>query len=139
AAAPTVRFATFNASLNLEAPGQLVRDLSTTDNPQARKAAEVLQRVQPDVVLINEFDYVLKNKAADLFRKNYLEVGQEGAKPIRYRYAYTAPVNTGVPPGFDLDRDGSTTGPGDAHGFGDSRASTECSCCRATRSTRPRP
>lgn len=119
AAAPTVRFATFNASLNREAPGQLVRDLSTTDNPQARKAAEVLQRVRPDVVLINEFDYVLKNKAADLFRKNYLEVGQKGAKPIRYRYAYTAPVNTGVPTGFDLDRDGSTTGPGDAHGFGD--------------------
>lgn len=114
----TVRFATFNASLNRSAPGELVQDLSTGDDPQAREAAEVIQRTRPDVLLINEFDYVPHNKAANLFRKNYLQVGQEGADPITYRYAYTAPSNTGVPTGFDLDRDGSTTGPGDAQGFG---------------------
>ncbi|MGH3434206.1 MAG: endonuclease/exonuclease/phosphatase family protein [Thermocrispum sp.] len=116
--AKTVRFATFNASLNRTAAGELVQDLSTKEDPQAREAAEVIQRARPDVLLINEFDYVRRNKAADLFRKNYLEVAQQGADPIRYRYAYTAPSNTGVPTGFDLDRDGSTTGPGDAHGFG---------------------
>lgn len=113
-----VRFATFNASLNRNAAGQLVADLSTPDNAQARQVAEVLQRVRPDVVLINEFDYVPDNEAADLFRQNYLEIGHQGAEAIEYPYAFTAPSNTGVPTGFDLDRDGRSTGPGDAHGFG---------------------
>ena len=52
-----VRFSTFNASLNRSAAGQLVADLSTPTNQQARNVAETLQRVRPDVVLINEFDY----------------------------------------------------------------------------------
>lgn len=114
----TVRFATFNASLNRSAPGQLLSDLSTPDNAQAQQVAEVIQRTRPDVLLINEFDYEPNNAAADLFRQNYLEIGQTGADPITYRYAFTAPVNTGVQTGHDLDRDGRTGGPGDAHGFG---------------------
>src|SRR5699024_8792404 len=71
-----------------------------------------------DVLLINEFDYVPGYAAADAFRENYLEVSQHGARPIEYPYAFTAPVNTGVPTGFDLDNDGQVGGPGDAHGFG---------------------
>src|SRR5699024_5861347 len=50
---------------------------------------------------------------------NYLEVSQNGKSPVRYRYAYTAPVNTGVPSGHDLDGDGAVGGPGDAWGFGE--------------------
>jgi hypothetical protein len=116
--AAIVRFATFNASLNRAAPGQLTRDLSTPDNEQARKVAEVIQRNAPDVVLVNEFDYTGDGSAAAEFRANYLERSQHGAEPVHYRYAYTAPVNTGVPTGFDLNRDGSTDGPDDAYGFG---------------------
>ncbi|WP_246568311.1 hypothetical protein [Streptomyces flaveus] len=37
----TVRFATFNASLNRGAQGALVTDLSTPDNQQARNAADL--------------------------------------------------------------------------------------------------
>jgi hypothetical protein len=112
----TARFATFNASLNRGAAGQLVADLSTPDNPQAREVAEVIQRNRPDVLLINEFDYA--PAAVDLFRDNYLERGQNGARPVDYPYAFIAPSNTGVPTGFDLDRDGSTGTGNDAHGFG---------------------
>ena len=68
----TVRFATYNASLNRAAAGQLVADLSTPDNVQARNVAEVLQRVRPDVVLLNEFDYVENYRAVEEFRSNYL-------------------------------------------------------------------
>lgn len=114
-----VRFSTFNASLNRAAEGQLVRDLSTPGNTQARNVAETIQRAEPDVVLVNEFDYVEGGKAVDLFRKNYLEVGQRGADPVRYPYAYTAPVNTGVPSGMDLDNDGTIGGGNDAYGFGE--------------------
>jgi hypothetical protein len=113
-----VRFATFNASLNRTAAGQLVTDLSTPDNAQAREVAEVIQRNRPDVLLVNEFDFVEDQVAANLFRKNYLERGQNGARPIRYPYAFVAPSNTGVPTGFDLNRDGRTDTGDDAHGFG---------------------
>ena len=113
-----VRFATFNASLNRAAAGQLVTDLSTPDNAQAREAAEVIQRNRPDVLLVNEFDYVPDHVAADLFRDNYLERGQNGAEPIDYPYAFVAPSNTGVQTGFDLNRDGTVGTGDDAHGFG---------------------
>ncbi|HLL63316.1 MAG TPA: endonuclease/exonuclease/phosphatase family protein, partial [Propionibacteriaceae bacterium] len=115
----TVRFATYNASLNRAAAGHLVSDLSTPDNTQARNIAEVLQRVRPDVVLLNEFDYVENYRAVDLFRSNYLERSQQGARPIRYPYAFTAPSNTGVPTGLDLDRSGTIGGGNDAYGFGE--------------------
>lgn len=113
-----VRFATYNASLNRLAPGELVRDLGTPGNAQARAIAEVIQINQPDVVLLNEFDYVPGNRAADLFNENYLRVSQNGKAPLDYPYVYTAPSNTGVPSGFDLNNDGSVGGPDDALGFG---------------------
>src|SRR5215207_5897858 len=60
----TVRFATFNASLNRNSAGQLLVDLSTPNNVQARTVAEIIQRLNPDVLLINEFDYYSNNAAA---------------------------------------------------------------------------
>jgi endonuclease/exonuclease/phosphatase family metal-dependent hydrolase len=110
------RVGTFNASLNRTAEGELVADLSTPDDPQAREVAEVVQRVRPDVLLVNEFDHA--PAAVDLFRDNYLERGQNGAEPIEYPHAFLAPSNTGVPSGFDLDNDGTVSGPNDALGFG---------------------
>src|SRR5688572_25699973 len=120
-----VRFATFNASLNRERAGQLVEDLSTPDNAQARNVAEVIQRVRPDVLLINEFDFEESGRAPELFQKNYLSVSQNGAEPIEYPHRVYLPVNTGVPSGHDLDNDGRVvTDPGtrgygnDCFGFG---------------------
>lgn len=118
-----VRFSTFNASLNRNVAGQLVSDLSTPGNVQAANVAETIQRVRPDVLLINEFDY--SPEAVDLFRDNYLEVGHNGAAPIDYPYAYIAPSNTGVPSGFDLNNDGLLGGPlprdygNDSWGYGE--------------------
>lgn len=114
----TLRVATYNLSLNRAVAGELEADLSTGDDPQARTVAEVVQRARPDVVLLNEFDHVPDGRAVDLFRDGYLEVGQGGAAPIEYPYAYVAPSNTGVPSGFDLDNDGTVGGGGDALGFG---------------------
>ena len=113
-----VRFATFNASLNRNFAGQLVSDLSTPANQQARNAAETIQRIRPDVLLINEFDYDAAGTALRLFQDNYLSVSQNGAAPIRYPYRFAAESNTGIPSGFDLDNVGGATGPNDAYGFG---------------------
>jgi hypothetical protein len=114
----TVRFSTFNASLNRSFAGQLVEHLSTPANTQARNVAETLQRVRPDVVLINEFDYDAAGDALRLFQDNYLSVGQNGAAPIHYPYRFAAPSNTGIPSGFDLNNNGAVGGPDDAYGFG---------------------
>ncbi|GAA1146585.1 endonuclease/exonuclease/phosphatase family protein [Ornithinicoccus hortensis] len=114
-----VRFATFNASLNRAEEGQLLADLSTPDNAQARAVAEIIQRTDPDVLLVNEFDFVEGGAAAELFRSNYLEVPQQGAEPVDYPYYYVAPSNTGVPSGYDLNNDGVVGGPDDAFGFGE--------------------
>jgi hypothetical protein len=114
----SARFATFNASLNRAAEGELVADLSTPDDLQAQAVAEIIQRVRPDVLLINEFDFDAEGLAARLFQRNYLSVGHNGARPIFYPYRFVAPSNTGIPSGFDLDNNGSVGGPNDAFGFG---------------------
>jgi hypothetical protein len=113
-----VRFATFNASLNRNNAGQLVADLSTPGNVQAQTVAEIIQRTRPDVLLINEFDFVENGVAAQLFQDNYLSISQNGADPIHYDYFFVAPSNTGIPSGFDFNNDGVIGGPDDAFGFG---------------------
>lgn len=113
-----VRFATFNASLNRSNAGELIADLSTPEDPQARAVAEIIQRTRPEVLLINEFDFDATGEAVELFQDNYLSVSQGGADPIDYPYVYAAPSNTGVPSGRDLNKDGTVAGADDAFGFG---------------------
>ena len=115
---PAVRIATFNASLNRDTAGKLIEDLQSRDRLQIKRVAEIVQRVRPQVLLVNEFDYDEAGHAAELFQQNYLDVGQNGQQPIEYPHRFTAPVNTGEPSGLDLDRDGQSDGPNDAFGFG---------------------
>jgi len=118
-----LRVATFNTSLYHDEDGGLIRRLEAGDEP-ARKVAAVLQRVRPDLVLLNEFDYDPQHRAADLFQQQYLGQPQPGGgQALHYPYRYLAPVNTGVPSGLDLDRNGSVGGEGrdrgnDAWGYG---------------------
>ncbi|WP_238692113.1 endonuclease/exonuclease/phosphatase family protein [Xanthomonas arboricola] len=118
-----LRIATYNTSLYSDEAGGLVRELQG-DSAHARKIAAVLQRVRPDLVLLNEFDFDTDHRAADLFQQRYLQVAQPGGgEPLRYPYRYLAPVNTGVPSGLDLDSNGTVGGDGrsrgnDAWGYG---------------------
>jgi endonuclease/exonuclease/phosphatase family metal-dependent hydrolase len=118
AADSTIRVATYNTSLNRDAAGQLVHDLEGGDNEQARKIAEVIERVRPEILLLNEFDYDEGHRAAELFRTKYLAVSQNGCEPIKYDNYFTAPVNTGRPSGRDLSHNGRLGQPDDAIGFG---------------------
>ncbi len=121
-----IRFATFNAFLNRSNQGDLINDLRDPSDQlgiggadtQIRAVAEIIQRVRPDVLLLNEFDYDQYGVALELFRENYLAVSQNSQEPIYYGYTYNAPSNTGLPSGQDLDNNGSSAGPGDAFGFG---------------------
>jgi 3-phytase len=112
-----VRIATFNASLTRNQPNQLLTDLSDPQNSQIRNIASIINLTNPDILLINEFDYSPNNTALDLFHSNFLT--------INYPHRRAFPSNTGLPTGLDLDNNGSAvTTPGtstyaeDAFGFG---------------------
>ncbi len=119
-----VRFAQFNASMNRFNFGDLRSDLESGTNAQAQVIAEIVQRVDPDVLLINEFDYDPTGPSLpDLFVNNYLNVpqnvsGQGPTAPVDYPFTFWAPSNTGIDSGFDLNNNGVFGEPDDALGFG---------------------
>jgi len=124
-----IKVATFNVSMESSnylprgetGNAQVLADiLATRDNQQVKNTAAIIQRVRPDVVLLNEFDYIEQpEQGVQAFIKNYLNQAQHGSKPIDYPYFYYSTVNTGQPSPFDLDNDGKATGVGaDAWGFG---------------------
>ena len=134
----SIRFCTFNVTLNRFDRGSPIPTLLA--NPAAdapRRIAEIIQRLRPDVLLLNEFDYDDANpngtgSAPQLFQQNFLSVGQNisdptktAQPPISYAYRYVAPVNTGYASGFDYDRNGTVdtavgteTYGNDCYGFG---------------------
>ncbi len=124
--ANAIRVATFNAFLNRQSLGQLQDDLASADDQlepggadrQIRAVAEIIQRVRPDILLLNEFDYDSGGLALQRLQKNFLGQSQNNQDPIHYPYTFQAPSNTGIPSGLDLDGDGEMDKPGDAFGFG---------------------
>jgi hypothetical protein len=105
-----VRVATFNASLNRFNAGDLGTELAAVVGggaPGAQLGAvlDIIAINDPDILLINEFDYAPDN--AELM-----------ADITGYPYSFAAPSNTGIPSGKDLNNDGSVGGPDDAFGFG---------------------
>jgi endonuclease/exonuclease/phosphatase family metal-dependent hydrolase len=111
----TIRVATFN-----------LEDVRTTDlvngsQPRLRALAEVVQRIRPNVLFLNELAFDMEGapgfrpgstpgQNAQRFLDLYVHHPQlEGAPaPIRYR-VFVAPSNTGLASGFDLNNDGVTT------------------------------
>ncbi len=115
----TIRVATYNVAMYRDRLGELGDELASGSSKQARQIAEVVQRVRPDILLINEFDYeATSTRLPDDFRNLYLAKKQNEQEPIHYPYCFYEPVNTGVNSGEDLDRDGKLGGPADAHGYG---------------------
>ncbi|WP_342806860.1 endonuclease/exonuclease/phosphatase family protein [Alteromonas sp. M12] len=129
---PTIRVATFNVSMeadnyrgteaqqNQHDPTLLFKHLATGDNQQIKNIAQIIQRIRPDIILLNEFDYSSDpSLGPDAFINNYLQVSQQGQRAIDYPYFYYAPVNTGVASGVDLNNDDKIENSGsDAFGFG---------------------
>ncbi len=113
-----IRFAVFNVALNRNEAGSLNRELMTGVSPQAKQLAEVIQRARPHVILLNEIDFDAKGESIKLFCENYLAVEQNGQTAIHYEHRYTAPVNTGLDSGMDLNRDGRRGTAYDAFGYG---------------------
>jgi hypothetical protein len=113
-----VRFAQFNIWELSRSKLDEVDEIGQGTNPQLLKAAEILQRIRPDVLLINEIDFDEAGLNLRLFESRYLAVSQAGLSPLQFPHVYFEAVNTGVPSGYDLDRDGNSDGPGDCWGYG---------------------
>jgi len=120
--------ATFNVSLTRSAPGALSADLAGPGDAQATAVAAIIQGIAPDILFLNEVDFDADGQAVAGFQRNYLEVAQTpDATGLSYAYVWNAPVNTGIPSGYDLDGDGVTgtlqpdgtiSDPQDAYGYG---------------------
>lgn len=107
-----IRVATFNLE------DVRTEDLAEPSHPRLRRLAEVIQRVRPTVLLLNEIafdepgapgvaDGATPGTNAQRFADAFLAVPQApGLRPLRYK-AFAARSNTGLPSGLDLDRSGS--------------------------------
>ncbi|MCI4663568.1 MAG: endonuclease/exonuclease/phosphatase family protein, partial [Neomegalonema sp.] len=112
-----VRIATFNIHLARGKAGKLIAELRGGKSAQVDALAEILQRVRPDIILLQELDWDRSGTALALFEAE-LARGRRGLKGLSYGYRLQPPVNTGERSGLDLDRDGKRYGPGDAYGWG---------------------
>ena len=118
--ATELTIATFNVSMESEnyvakgsplGPQVLARELASGHNAQIRNIAAILQQVRPDILLLNEFDYIEDPaQGVKQFIQQYLQKPQHGGQPLQYPYFYYQTVNTGKPSGFDLNNDGKAAG-----------------------------
>jgi endonuclease/exonuclease/phosphatase family metal-dependent hydrolase len=84
-------------------------DLETPDNPRLKQIAAIIQRMRPNILLLNELAVRQDDSAtnADRFVNLYLSVSQgEGLSPINFQ-TFTPATNTGAHSGHDLDNSGS--------------------------------
>jgi endonuclease/exonuclease/phosphatase family metal-dependent hydrolase len=85
------------------------KHLATNDHPRLKQIAAIIQRIRPNVLLLNEIETSTDDgpSNAEKFAYNYLAVSQaDGLKPIIYE-TFTPSTNTGIHSGFDLDNSGS--------------------------------
>lgn len=130
--ATSLRIATFNVSMEAlnyvdyqsnETPmasGEELKKALSTNHLQIRNIAEIIQKVNPDIILLNEFDHLNDNhQTLKHFINNYLSISQNDNTPVNYPYFYQGPVNTGVLSEHDLNGDSiKKSAPADAYGFG---------------------
>ena len=117
--AGAIRVATFNIFELSCAKLEQLDPRNQPANQQLKNAAEILKRVRPHIVLINEIDYHPISGCAKLFYERYLATNGDGLLGLEYAYSAYLPVNTGVPSGLDLNNDGDKQDGEDAWGFGE--------------------
>ena len=127
-----LRFATFNVSMEAlnyvpyvrgkeaHVTGNELTKALQSGRQQIKNIAEIIQRINPDVLLLNEFDRTNNDHTnLKMFIKNYLNESQMGQKAIDFPYFYQGAVNTGVLVNSDLNHDNKVNQrPSDTHGFG---------------------
>ncbi|MDX8351670.1 endonuclease/exonuclease/phosphatase family protein [Cognatiyoonia sp. IB215182] len=109
AGAETYRIATFAAPLSRDGPGLLLRDLLKGEDAQIAAIASVIDHVDPDILVLTDFDYDLEGRALTAFAAQFGD---------RYPHRFARRPNTGMATGLDLDQNGRTGEARDAQGYG---------------------
>jgi SSS family transporter len=115
-----LRVATFNiwqlSAVKVDSVGPDGRGL----DPQLSAAGEIIRRVSPDVLVLNEVDLALRDDGSldenDLGRvvRQFIDrYVADGSGDFGYPHLFIAPSNTGDLSGLDLNRDGITGTPAD--------------------------
>ena len=122
-----ITVASFNVSMeatnyveqNQATENTLKEMLKKVDQPQIKNIAESIQRIRPDILILNEFDYIPDlGEGLEAFNSRFLSQSQNGQPPISYSYLYIAPSNTGLLSPLDINGDGKIALPQDAYGYG---------------------
>lgn len=125
----TLKIATFNVSMEAfnylkdrksKPSGNELAGALKSGHQQVKNIAEIIQRVNPDIILLNEFDRIGEDSASlKLFLSDYLATSQNGQSPIHFPYYYQGPSNTGVVSDVDFnDNSKKAESPADTYGFG---------------------
>ena len=116
AAADKVRVATFNLALYGTRAGEILERLNTGSDPQAQHLAEIIQRVRPDILVLNEIDYDPDRKVLSAFCEKYLAVPQpadhvdESLRDSKSRLGETRPREPVTPRAGPESVEGSAIG-----------------------------
>ncbi|MDK2973032.1 MAG: hypothetical protein PWP23_2787 [Candidatus Sumerlaeota bacterium] len=132
--ARTVRVAFFNIERLSTEKITATDDTSAGTNEQLQAAAAIIQRIKPDILIVQELDHDYEalergegqlDKNLWLFETNYLD---QGTNAVRFRHAFVAPCNTGLLAGHDFDNNGMVATEadlntreygGDTYGYGE--------------------
>lgn len=91
----------------------LLRAISRSNDPQVTAIISIITENQPDILLVQGFDYDLEMRALKAFNSSLQDAG------MNYPHIFAAPPNTGLHTPFDMNLDGYTGGPKDAQSFGE--------------------
>ncbi len=122
----TVRIALFNIwELSTKKIMQVDESGKGLDK-QLQAAAQIIQQIKPDILIINELDHDYRsldqglNQNALRFQNAYLSREDAG---VAFPHIFVAPCNTGIPTGLDLNKDGVVSG---EHNVGGRDYGTDC-------------
>ncbi|MBD3383917.1 endonuclease/exonuclease/phosphatase family protein, partial [candidate division KSB1 bacterium] len=130
--ADLVRFVQFNI---WELSTEKLTDVDSSGvgrNAQLKAAAAIIRNINPDVLVVNEIDHDIDALSAghdlSLNAQRFIDAYlNRGENPLSYPHIYTAPCNTGMLSGKDLDNNGlvateadrgSRDYGGDCYGYG---------------------
>ena len=107
--AETYRIATYAAPLSRDGPGLLLRDIRKNEDPQIVAIRAIIAWVDPDILVLTDFDYDLEGRALQAFNATL---------PDPYLQHFAIRPNTGIATGLDMDQNGRTGEARDAQGYG---------------------
>jgi hypothetical protein len=90
----------------------LLRDILKGDDDQIAAVIGVIAEAEPEILVLQGFDYDLQGAALNAFAAAIAKIGPD------YPFRFALPPNAGRQTSLDLDGDGKTGGARDAQGYG---------------------